>query len=233
MASYQVPQFLDSGDKILGPLNLRQFLYVLITFLICVAIFTVTSSLAPGLGGYAIIPAIPVGLFGLYLAMGKYNSRDSEIYIVKWFTSLFKQKAMIYVRQPYIDDLNKKQAEWSSSQIEARWSKSIAELTEDDKDVYSNFRKDQAEKKAEMIRDLGGYIDKGLLNALSEVKIRELQINEKEENIKLINQLKKMEKNQGYTVANSSYSNNFYVPQHNYEMKKQSNSAYNPNFYNI
>lgn len=229
MAAYQVPQFLDSGDKILGPLNLRQFFYVLVTFLICVVIFTVTSSILPTLGTYAVVPAIPFALFGLYLAMGKYNSRDSEIYIVKWFTSLFKEKKMIYVRQPYLDDLNKKAVEWSAPQIETRWSKSIAELTEDEEDVYSSFRKDQAEKKAIMIKELGGYIDSGLYNALSEVKKRELQINTKQEAVKQMKYLKQKVK-QGDTIVNLNYSNNFYKSNNSQKVLKK--NILNQNFLN-
>lgn len=212
MSSYQVPQFLDSGDKILGPLNLRQFFYVLVTFLICVVIFTITASILP-IGGYAVIPAIPVLLFGLYLAMGKYNGRDSEIYILKLLKSSFKPKKMIYVRQPFLDDLNKRAFEWSAPQIEARWAKSIAEITEDEKDTYSNFKKDEAEKKAMMIRELGGYIDIGLYNSLSEIKKRELEIDFKQGLLKQTEYLRGKNKNR----ARVAYSNNFYGPQ-NYQI---------------
>jgi hypothetical protein len=185
LSSYQVPQFLDSGDKILGPLNLRQFAYVLITFFICMIIFTFTSSLFPTAGFYAIIPAVPVALFGAFLSLGKYNGRDSEVYIVKWLTSFAKPKKMIYNRQPYLDDLNKRAVEWSAPKIQERWTKSISQIQEDDKDVYSDFRQIQSEKKADMIKDLGGGIDDGFYNTLSEVKRRELLIDSKEEMIKM------------------------------------------------
>ncbi len=186
MASYQIPQFLDSGDKILGPLNLRQFGYVLGGFLIGVFTYTVTLSIFPGLGWLVFTPLVPIAAFTLYFAMGKFNGRDAETYVIKYLLNLFKPKVMVYSREPYVEDLNQELAKWTPQNIEARWNKQITKETKDSQDEYSQFRQIDPEEKAQKIRELGKSIDQGLVNTLSEIKRSQLKIESKEAMLKSV-----------------------------------------------
>jgi len=180
MASYQIPQFLDSGDKILGPLNLRQFGYVLGGFFICVFIYTSILAIAPSTGAFSVIPAIPVGLFFLYLAMGKFNGRDAEVYIFKFFINLLKKKKLFYIRSPYYNDLDEKLAGLKVSKIERKIAKEVLELQQKSADKYSDFREQTGTDKASKIRQLGRGVDMGWTNTLAEIENRRLRKQSKE-----------------------------------------------------
>ena len=173
MASYHIPQFLDSGDKILGPLNIRQFGYALAGGTVAFLIFTVVQSILPGIGTYAIIPAIPaMGLFG-YLSLGKYNGRDSEIYVLKIVIYLLKPRMMVYARVVDNYDLDEHLAKLTVDNITKEWQNRITQYS----DVANDFEGNTAKAKAARIRQLGLNIDMGQRNALQSV-IRNTVANE-------------------------------------------------------
>lgn len=180
MASYQIPQFLDSGDKILGPLNLRQFGYALGGFLAGISIFSIVNSLFPTLGVLAWIPSIPVILLFAYLALGKFNGRDSDVYVYKFFFFTIKPKLMKYQRYPYVDDLNKKMAEWTFEKINKRWESSLLQKKQIAGNEYLTFNQENSELKAEKIQRLGNSLDNTLLNSMAEVQSKRLSIEAKE-----------------------------------------------------
>ena len=95
MPSYQIPQFLDSGDKIFMGMNVRQFAYALVGFFISVVIFNVFF---PAVGNYSFVLVAPVALLSAYIALGKYNGRDSVIYIFKGIIFWTKPRKMKYAR---------------------------------------------------------------------------------------------------------------------------------------
>lgn len=169
MAAYQVPQFLDSGDKILGPLNVRQFGYALGGFFVVVITYSIIQRAIPASGIYAFVPAVPPGLFSAYLALGKYNGRDADVYAYKFILYLLKPRFMSYRRLPYIDDLNAKLAEWSYTSILARWQTDQISQQDKHKNVES-FRLLDSEEKADKIRNLGRLQDTTLINTLSKVQ---------------------------------------------------------------
>lgn len=188
MASYHIPQFLDSGDKILGPLNMRQFGYALGGFMICTLIFNLTQALVPGIGNYAIIPCIPLAALSGYLALGKYNGRDSEIYILKFIIFNSKPKTMVYARVPDIADLGSRAAEWTYEAISKRWKVAVEkELARQQNDALT-FNERDAIEKAKKIREIGGSIDLSLTNTLTEVQRRQVDIQRKEQLLKAISQ---------------------------------------------
>jgi hypothetical protein len=173
MASYHIPQFLDSGDKIFGPLNVRQFGYALAGGLFSFITFTIVQSIIPGLGIYAMVPAIPiVGLFG-YLAFGKYNGRDSEIYILKIIIFFLKPRFMVYSRVVDTADLDEQLSKLNPENIGKEWAARIAQTTVDE----NAFENHSARMKADKIRELGINIDIGQRNALQSV-IRNTVANE-------------------------------------------------------
>jgi PrgI family protein len=187
MASYQIPQFLDSGDKIIGPLNVRQFGYALAGSFISIGIYSVISSIIPGIGLIAFVPAIPfIALFG-YLAFGSFNGRDSEVYVFKLFLYSSKPRTMIYTRVPEISDLETRLLLNTASEIQKNWSERATKQKVDSTNSYATFEQETAQTKAEKIRQLGLNLDIGQRNAqqtiirsevsrqISEEQIRALQ----------------------------------------------------------
>ncbi len=66
---YQVPQFIEVEDKIIGPLTLKQFIYLAGAAGLCVVFFAYLSIIS------AILLSIPVVAFGVALAFYKVNSK--------------------------------------------------------------------------------------------------------------------------------------------------------------
>jgi hypothetical protein len=168
MAVYQIPQFLDSGDKILGPMNLRQFGYALGAFFICAGLFAGLGNVITPAGATVVIS--PVASIGAYLALGKFNGRDAEIYVLKIILYLNKPRTMIYTRKPYIEDLEKRMSEWTWSKIEARWKEDLNRELEIRSNKFSTFREVSSEEKAEKVRLLGNALDSSLVNTLNTVR---------------------------------------------------------------
>ncbi|MEI6729232.1 MAG: PrgI family protein [bacterium] len=180
MASYQVPQFLDSGDKIIGPLNLRQFGYALFGFLVCMVVFTITSNIAPQLGIYAFLPASPIAILAAYMALGKYNGRDSDVYLLKLILYTLKPRLMAYRRLAYVDDLNEKATQFTYQKIETRWKEEAAKKLPGAGNELREFYSEEAKAKADRIRRLGTLVDINVTNTLAQVEQKELEIKSKE-----------------------------------------------------
>lgn len=181
MASYQMPQFLDSGDKILGPLNLRQFGYALGGFMLGLAVFSVVSSLFPRLGVLAWGPSVPIIALAAYLSLGKFNGRDTDIYAYKYFLFLLKAKYMTYQRHPYIDDLNEKLGDWTMEKVNKRWVDNVVSKKNVSQNEYLEFTSGDSHDKADKIRRIGGSLDDNYINSMSDAQRLELIIKQKEE----------------------------------------------------
>lgn len=161
MPVYQVPQFLDSGDKILGPLNVRQFAYALGGFFLSFVVFTIINSLAP-LGVFSLLLVSPIAGLAAYLALGKYNGRDSEVYVLKYFLFIKKPRNLIFKRQPNIEDLKIRERSLSTEGIITEWNKRLATSQGSDK----TFRQVSAEDKIRQIKELGQNIDKTSITSI-------------------------------------------------------------------
>lgn len=66
---YQVPQFIEVEDRIVGPLTLKQFIYLAGTAGLCVVCFFYLPFLL------AVLIAVPVGALGVALAFYKMNGK--------------------------------------------------------------------------------------------------------------------------------------------------------------
>jgi len=66
---YQVPQFIEVEDKLVGPLTLKQFLYVAGSAGLCIVFFSYLSFF------FAFVVSIPIAGFGLALAFYKINGK--------------------------------------------------------------------------------------------------------------------------------------------------------------
>lgn len=154
MASYQVPQFLDSGEKLFMGLNFRQFGYVLAGSGICILIYFTMQGLFPTLGPYAVVFCIPVALLTIYLAWGKFNGRDSEVYILKLILFLVKPRVLKYIRQPDYNQIEEKVGQKIAT-------KSIANVEKQNtqKDEWENFDYLSEKQKLVLINKLAREID--------------------------------------------------------------------------
>ncbi len=176
MASYQIPQFLDSGDKIIFGMNLRQFGYALGAALTSVLIFSLVNQASPGVGFYAIIPCLPVIGVGAYLALGRFNGRDSEIYVLKFLLYNTKPKAMVYTRFPVLDDLNDKLATLNYNAILKTWTDRINTQKAKDKNAFIDFSQQGSKDKIRQIQSLKEIVDKNPLNAMQIVLTKEQEL---------------------------------------------------------
>ena len=66
---YQVPQFIEVQDKIIGPLTLRQFIYIAGTVGLCIVFFFYLPHL------FSILRIIPTVALGVSLAFYKINGK--------------------------------------------------------------------------------------------------------------------------------------------------------------
>lgn len=91
MGTYKIIQDIESEDKLLGPLSLRQFIYAIITLAIGFIAFTL-GSINPLLG----VPfLLPMGLFGL-LAAPFGRDQSSEIWLLAKIRFLFKPRVRVW-----------------------------------------------------------------------------------------------------------------------------------------
>jgi hypothetical protein len=204
MATYQIPQFLDSGDKILGPMSVRQFGYALGSFFLCVIIYNVVFAFfGKAAGIYTFIPVIPFGLLGAYLSLGKYNGRDSDIYMYKFILYILKPRFMSYRRMPFLNDLDEKLGAWSASSIQARWSKELADKLSS-KEAKISFRAEDEEHKAEDIRNLGENLDTVLASTMTEIEKEDLLEQEYKKTLQKITPIRKNQRRPAFAppVAN-------------------------------
>jgi PrgI family protein len=158
MPSYQVPQFLDSGDKILGPLNLRQFAYALVGGLTLFGIFNFLTAVVKLNIIFAVFIVLPPAIVISIIAIGKYNGRDAEIYILKFVEYFTKPKKMLYKKVAQTPELNKRLTKLTPSYLnavlEGRLRESKKEL-----DTKKIFKAQTAAEKIESIRMLSQGVD--------------------------------------------------------------------------
>jgi PrgI family protein len=162
MTAYQIPQFLDSGDKIFLDMNIRQFAYALVGFLICVIIFNIFFTL---LGNFTWGLIVPPAAFTLYLAKGKYNGRDSEVYILKSILYVTKPRKMFYARVPILNDLYARLADLNFDKKLASLTANVAQDKTDD----LNFELQDNMSKLQTITNLGKSIDESKFNSAKAV----------------------------------------------------------------
>lgn len=131
MPTYQVPQFLDSGDKIIGPLNLRQLVYAIVgggllfgayNFLITVGVNNI----------FALVMVAFPAFFLALLVVGKYNGRDIELYVLVMFDFIRKPKVMLYKKKPDLHELEERESHLNyaflADSLEKRYMDSARQL---------------------------------------------------------------------------------------------------------
>jgi hypothetical protein len=194
MAVYQIPQFLDSGDKILGPLNMIQFGYVLFGAFVSFLVYTVVNLIFPFFGVFNFVPSALPLLFTAFLAMGKYNGRDVEIYVMKWIVAKFKPRILVFRRYADTYDLDLKLAKVSETAIQKEWEQRVQE-EQLAKTGITTFDNSNSLDKASKIRSLSFSIDTSMRNTLASVRAKEINLEGTQHTINVINAIKQNNRN--------------------------------------
>jgi hypothetical protein len=90
---YQVPQFIEVEDKIVGPLTLKQFIYVAGGVGLCVTFFVYLPRLA------AFMLSFPVGGLALALAFYKVNGKPFIEFLEAGFTFYTRSKLFLWKQE--------------------------------------------------------------------------------------------------------------------------------------
>ncbi|PIZ00453.1 hypothetical protein COY62_02460 [bacterium (Candidatus Howlettbacteria) CG_4_10_14_0_8_um_filter_40_9] len=93
---YKVPQNIDIEDQVIGPLTLKQFLYLMVGF----GILFVIKYSVPGFLFFPI--AAIVGSFFLALAFFKPGDRPFEVYLMSVVFAMAKPRKRIWKKLPYV-----------------------------------------------------------------------------------------------------------------------------------
>ncbi len=91
---YQVPQFIEVEDKIVGPLTLKQFIYLAGAAGMCVVIYRLLNFYL------AILLIVPVASFGAALAFLKINNRPFILMVESFFMYIFSNKLYTWRHEP-------------------------------------------------------------------------------------------------------------------------------------
>jgi|CXWL01.1.fsa_nt_gi hypothetical protein len=87
---YQVPQFIEVEDTIIGPLTLKQFIYLAGTIGLCVIFFAYLPTLV------AILLSLPTAGFGWALIFYKVNNKPFIEVLEAGFNYLISKKLMLW-----------------------------------------------------------------------------------------------------------------------------------------
>jgi hypothetical protein len=91
---YAVPQFTDVEDKLIGPLTLKQFLFLLATGGVILFFYSLLQ-----LSIFFFFFAVPVGLVGLGLAFGKFNGRPLYGYLGAMVSFFSRPQVRVFMRE--------------------------------------------------------------------------------------------------------------------------------------
>ena len=87
---YQVPQFIEVEDKIVGPLTLKQFIYIAGAIGLCVVFFVSLSMI------FAILLSAPVAGFAAALAFYKVNGKPFIEVLEAGFNYYTREKLLLW-----------------------------------------------------------------------------------------------------------------------------------------
>jgi hypothetical protein len=92
MGQYKVPQDVEAEDKLIGPLSLRQFIYVLIGLGWAGLMFLIFRSQVI----IMVIAIIPITGFFLILGFGRRKEQSFERYFVAWLQFMFVPRVRVW-----------------------------------------------------------------------------------------------------------------------------------------
>lgn len=88
---FEVPQFIDVEDKIVGPFTWRQFVYIAGGIGILVTLWLVLESFL-----LFILIGLPIGALAASLAFQRVNNRPFSIFLESFFSYLTKNKVYLW-----------------------------------------------------------------------------------------------------------------------------------------
>jgi hypothetical protein len=94
MIQFQVPQFIETEDKLVGPMSLRQFVYVGTAAAISGLLLFILN-----IGLWIFITAI-LGSLSIFLAFGKFNGRPVTIFLKALFQNIWSPNVYVFRLRP-------------------------------------------------------------------------------------------------------------------------------------
>ncbi|MEJ0021912.1 MAG: PrgI family protein [Candidatus Doudnabacteria bacterium] len=91
---FAVPQFTDVEDKLIGPLTLKQFLFLMATGGIVLFFYSLLK-----LSIFFFLFAVPTALLGIGLTFGKFNGRPLFGYLGVFFSFVSRPQTRIFKRE--------------------------------------------------------------------------------------------------------------------------------------
>lgn len=99
---YKIPQNIDLEDRVVGPLTLVQFLYLLSGGIVIYILFTV---IAPVNTILFLAFSVPIGLFSFALAFLKIQDQPFPRFVLAFLAYLFKPKAQTWAKEGLTPEL--------------------------------------------------------------------------------------------------------------------------------
>lgn len=124
MATFQVPQFIDIEDKIIGPISLRQFLILVITAAIVFLLFKVLQI------WLWIIVGGSVGALGMALAFLKINGQNFSRVALNFLRYMINPRLYVWQRSGQKRTLVKEQPKIVKKEETTKKRLSSSELEE-------------------------------------------------------------------------------------------------------
>ncbi|NBS41438.1 PrgI family protein [bacterium] len=90
MEQFVVPQFIDSEDKILGPLTGRQFIIILLTFMTEAIMWRLMPFV------WFLVVGLPLFSFGVILAFVRVNGQAFHLFMLNLTQSLKKPRLRVW-----------------------------------------------------------------------------------------------------------------------------------------
>ncbi len=87
---FTVPQFIDAEDKIFGPITARQFIILLVTFLIDAALWKLLSFVA------FLLTAIPILMIGGVFAFARINGQPFHYFLLNLIQTFKKPSLRVW-----------------------------------------------------------------------------------------------------------------------------------------
>jgi hypothetical protein len=178
MAMYQIPQFLDSGDKVFFSLNFIQLIYLLVGFFSGIGVFYFVQFLFPALGIYAIVPAIPFFLVFLYLSIGRFNGRDTYLYVGKFIKLFTTSPHLTYEHQADLTDLYEK---FGSLDIDTKLKEFDARYETIKTQKEKEMSIGTVERKTQYIKELGSNLDANYINTSAYIAEKDAKLKSRQD----------------------------------------------------
>lgn len=93
---FKVPQNIDMADRIVGPLTLVQFLYILVGGMVVYFLF---STIAPVNGGLFLLLSAPVAVFTMAMAFLKVQDQPFPKFVQAFIVFLFRPKIRMWHKE--------------------------------------------------------------------------------------------------------------------------------------